>query len=206
MSYTRLREQASRYYTSKVAEHGATARGVDWNSEDSQRLRFEQLLKVCRREPCSLLDYGCGYGALLDHLERLRLRIDYCGYDCAPAMIEQAIAAHPHHSASFFEVDEEQLSPADYVVASGLLNVKLEASDEAWHEYMLKVVDRLAALSREGFAFNALSLYSDPDRRQPYLHYADPLRWFDHCKRRISRAVTLLHDYPLFEFTILVRH
>ena len=41
MSYTRLREQASRYYTSKVAEHGATARGVDWNSEDSQRLRFE---------------------------------------------------------------------------------------------------------------------------------------------------------------------
>jgi len=206
MSYTRLREQASRYYTSKVVEHGATARGVDWNSEDSQRLRFEQLLQVCRRQPCSLLDYGCGYGALLDHIEQQGLRIDYRGYDCAPAMIARAIAAHADHPVSLFESDEEQLSPADYVVASGLLNVKLEASDDAWHEYMVKVVERLAALSRDGFAFNALSLYSDPDRRQRHLHYADPLQWFDHCKRRISRAVTLLHDYPLFEFTILVRH
>ena len=62
-----------------------------------------------------------------------------------------------------------------------------------------------AKLSRTGFAFNALSLYSDPDRRRPDLYYADPLYWFDHCKRRYCRFVALLHDYPLYEFTILVR-
>jgi hypothetical protein len=61
-----LRETVSRYYTSKVEEHGATPRGADWKSADSQQLRFEQLLKVCHRDPCTLIDYGCGYGALVD--------------------------------------------------------------------------------------------------------------------------------------------
>ena len=63
----------------------------------------------------------------------------------------------------------------------------------------------LAALGRRGFAFNALTRYSDADRRRPDLYYADPLELFDRCKRTYSRFVALLHDYPLYEFTIVVR-
>jgi hypothetical protein len=37
------------------------------------------------------------------------------------------------------------------------------------------------------------------------LHYADPGRLFDYCKRRFARNVALLHDYGLYEFTLLVR-
>ena len=36
------------YYAGRLAEHGATARGVDWNGESSQQLRFEQLMRVAR--------------------------------------------------------------------------------------------------------------------------------------------------------------
>ena len=50
-----------------------------------------------------------------------------------------------------------------------------------------------------------LTSYSDPDRMRPDLYYGDPCRLFDHCKRRYSRHVALLHDYGLYEFTILVR-
>ena len=45
-----------------------------------------------------------------------------------------------------------------------------------------------------------------PERMRPDLYYADPCRLFDHCKRRYSRHVALLHDYGLYEFTILVRY
>ena len=38
--------EVAAYYSSKLAEHGGTARGVDWNGEDSQTLRFEQLCKI----------------------------------------------------------------------------------------------------------------------------------------------------------------
>ena len=50
-----------------------------------------------------------------------------------------------------------------------------------------------------------LSTYSDPDRRRDDLYYADPREMFDICSRRFSPRVSLLHDYPLYEFTIIVR-
>jgi hypothetical protein len=43
------------------------------------------------------------------------------------------------------------------------------------------------------------------DWKQDDLYYGDPLFFFDHCKRTFSRTVTLLHDYPLYEWTIHVR-
>ena len=47
--------------------------------------------------------------------------------------------------------------------------------------------------------------YADAERKRPDLYYADPLALFDHCKRRYSREVALLHDYGLYEFTMIVR-
>jgi hypothetical protein len=90
-------------------------------------------------------------------------------------------------------------------LASGIFNVKLQSDDEAWKAYMLATVDQLDGLSTRGFSFNVLTQYSDPERRRQDLYYADPLFWFDHCKRKYSRFVSLLHDYPLYEFTILVK-
>ena len=37
------------------------------------------------------------------------------------------------------------------------------------------------------------------------LYYADLLLIFDWCKNNISKYVSLLHNYPLYEFTILVK-
>ena len=50
-----------------------------------------------------------------------------------------------------------------------------------------------------------LSTYSDPDKRRDDLFYADPGSFFDLCKQRFSPRVALLHDYPLYEFTVIVR-
>ena len=62
-------EEVARYYSTKLAEHGDTARGVDWNGEESQALRFDQLARIIQRDSgFSLNDLGCGYGALFDYL------------------------------------------------------------------------------------------------------------------------------------------
>jgi len=37
------------------------------------------------------------------------------------------------------------------------------------------------------------------------LFYADPLYFFDLCKKNFSRNIALLHDYYEYDFTILVR-
>ena len=46
--------------------------------------------------------------------------------------------------------------------------------------------------------------FSDVDWKEDHLYYADPLFWFNFCRNNISKKVTLLHDYPLWEWTICV--
>lgn len=200
----RLRD-VERYYTDRVRAHGATARGVDWNSAESQELRFDQLARLWEGDPreISIIDFGCGYGALVDYLEQRGTRFRYQGFDISEAMISEA---GPRAAPGVtFTTDVRRLEPADYVVASGVFNVKLATPADAWHDYMRRTIDAMAALATRGFAFNALTSYADADRRRGDLHYAEPAHWFDYCKRRHSRFVTLLHDYPLYEFTVLVR-
>ena len=92
-----------------------------------------------------------------------------------------------------------------YTVASGIFNVKQDAPDDDWRQYLLETVADLGRLSTRGFAFNALTTYSDPERRRADLYYADPLELFDYCKRHVSKLVSLIHDTPLYEFTLIVR-
>jgi SAM-dependent methyltransferase len=192
-----------RYFERTLDEHGANARGVDWNGEDSQQLRFAQLLRVVRGDgPFSLNDYGCGYGALAGYLAERHADVDLRGFDVSRRMVEEARRLYPE---STFVTEEAGLRPADYTVASGVFNLRLEVADDAWRAYVLDTIASLDALSTAGFAFNMLTKYSDADRMRADLYYGDPGFFFDHCKRHFSRNVALLHDYDLYEFTILVR-
>jgi hypothetical protein len=120
-------------------------------------------------------------------------------------MIQAARARHANAPGARFVEGARPPSAADYSIASGIFNVRLQRSDAEWLAYILATLDDLDRASTKGFAFNCLTSYSDADRMRDYLYYADPCRIFDHCKRRYSRDVALLHDYGLYEFTILVR-
>jgi len=196
----------SHYYSARLREHGASAQGVDWNSPASQRLRFAQLLRICgERRDFSLNDIGCGYGALFDYLLELGRRCDYLGVDIAAAMIGKAAELHLGKEGCRFLAGERADRRADYSVASGIFNVKLSAPDASWRAHVLRTLHDLDATSKNGFAFNCLTKYSDAERMKEHLYYADPCELFDHCKRTYSRDVALLHDYGLYEFTVLVR-
>lgn len=198
----------AQYYSSKLAEFGDTARGVDWNGEESQFARFEQLARIFHHEDeasFAINDLGCGYGALLDYLMARFQDISYVGTDISGDMIRAARVRHAHYPKARFIVAAEPDAIADYGIASGIFNVRLGYTDKDWQEYVETTLDSLNRTSREGFAFNCLTTYSDRDRRRSHLYYADPCILFELCKRRYSRHVALLHDYGLYEFTILVR-
>ena len=193
------------YFDKRIREHGASPRGSDWNSETSQNVRFDQLLRVVEAQTFSILDYGCGYGALADYLVTRGFDADYYGYDILESAIETARQAHQDASRRTFFTDTSELPTCDYTVASGIFNFRGEQSFEEWTEYVLGVLDDFNRLSRRGFSSNFLTKYSDADKMRPDLYYADPLFLFDHCKRNFSRNVALLHDYRLYDFTLVIR-
>ncbi len=201
-----LIDEVATYYSNKLAEHGETPRGVDWNGEESQILRFTLLARVIESgKPYSVNDLGCGYGALFDYLRQRPEPVDYRGIDVSSDMVTAAQARHQGVNNACFVVSDRPDRVADYGIASGIFNVRQERSDDEWRRYMKKVLTTLDQASQKGFAFNCLTSYSDADKMRSYLYYADPLWLFDLCKRHYSKDVALLHDYGLFEFTILVR-
>jgi len=200
------RPDVAAYYTGRLREHGTTPRGVDWNSAASQEVRFAQLMKVCDfSAPFVLGDYGCGYGGMAEYLTRAGVTCEFRGYDIAPAMVEAANTTYGNDPTRKFSTDPAVLADCDFVVASGVFNVRLGTPLETWEAYVLETVAELNKYGKRGFAFNSLTSYSDADRMRPDLYYPDPCRLFDLCKRQYSRQVALLHDYGLYEFTILVR-
>ena len=198
-------EGVADYYAQKLAEHGPTPAGVDWNSARSQEIRFSKLLQIIDTPgPVSINDFGCGYGALAEFLRAAQVDADYHGFDVAPAMVEAA-RAQSSDPADDFTTELEELPVADYTLASGIFNVRLDVDDEPWLAHVLSTLGQMRAVSREGLAFNMLTSYSDADRMRPDLYYADPGFILDHCVRSFSRRVAILHDYELYEFTVLVR-
>jgi SAM-dependent methyltransferase len=204
MSSAEIERRVAEYYTSRLREHGPTHQGVDWNSAESQLLRFDQFMRIVPSgEPVSVLDYGCGYGAFAEYLEDLEAveLTDYTGYDVSDEMVSIA----QRRSSWRFTTAREELTAADVTVASGVFNVRVDTDEEAWRDYTLETIAELAALARRALGFNMLTSYSDPERMTDRLYYGDPAFYFDWCKRNLSKQVALLHDYGLYEFTVLVR-
>src|SRR5262245_52011785 len=91
-------DKVKTYFTDKLNEHGAIHNGVDWNSVESQEIRFFQLLKVIdASQRYSLLDFGSGYGSMYDYLVRLGHDVQYVGYDIAEVMIVKGRELHPNN-------------------------------------------------------------------------------------------------------------
>jgi SAM-dependent methyltransferase len=194
------------YYDSKLRENDATPRGVDWNGKDSQFVRFDaltQLVNVFPKESFSIDDYGCGYGAYVEYLrQRGFTEADYLGLDISAEMVGKARQQYPECN---FTVGKKSPRIADYAVASGIFNVALQLDRDDWLRYILTTLDSINEATSRGFAFNCLTSYSDTEFMRPHLYYGDPCFFFDYCKRHYSRNVAMLHDYGLFEFTIIVR-
>ena len=197
-----------RLYSESVRTHGIASKSVCWKDEHSQRLRFKKLVEVIDPSggevSVTVNDYGCGYGALFPYLDALPLvRLTrYYGYDISEEMVATATEFVDDSRAEFI-LESQVTKEADYSFVSGTFNVKLGADDALWEQHIKDALMILGERSLKGFAFNLPTTYVD--WRSETLFYAEPWSFFDFCKRNISPYVSILHDYPLFEWTMIVR-
>lgn len=197
------------YFSMRFDQHGQDAAGVDWNSVYAQETRFEQLAKVIvPGKKFTVLDYGCGYGAMAEWFRRVGLDFEhYYGYD----IVEKSLAAGREKYAGdpsvTFSGDFSEIPVCDYLTASGVFNIKMDTGYGEWTDYVISSLEDFNRKTSRGFSVNFLTSYSDPERmaERPDLYYADPCKIFDYCRRHFSRNVALLHDYKIWDFTIIVR-
>ena len=191
----------AKLYEESLTQHGTAPMGVGWRDEASHLLRLRKLAYAIDYANTSINDLGCGYGAFYDYLVKEGVAVrQFRGYDISEKMLVRARSLHPDGE---FLLGSALDRPAEYSFACGIFNVRLEQSEQSWLAHIERTLDNLNAFSTRGFAFNLLTTWVD--YREAHLYYGDPLHFFDLCKRRYSRSVALLHDYPLYEWTIVVR-
>lgn len=194
-------------YDENVVQFGIDAKAVGWGTKEKQYLRFQKLTEVISKtdKNISLNELGCGYGELVKYMNNNTFDLKtYYGYDISQKMLDLA----KKNLCDAQSVDVELFcSPnintsAKYTITSGIFNVRFNESKEAWQAYIESTLLKISANSSKGFSFNMLTKYVDYE--SPDLFYGDPLYFFDFCKKHFKK-VSLLHDYSLHEFTLLVK-
>lgn len=191
---------AAALYNSRFAQFGRDIKTVGWGNKESQRLRFDVLFRELDPKGKSILDVGCGLGDLVPYLEeRTNGDFTYIGIDIAEKLVEDAKAYYTTSKTKFYTGDifSLNLPSVDIAVLSGALSFKTENIESYAYETMAKMF----ALSNEAACLNFLSKYVDFELEKNQ-HY-QPETVFAKAKI-LSKTVNLLHDYPLYEFTIQV--
>lgn len=193
-------------YTDSLKEYGIDSKAVGWTTDDGQNLRFDKLAEVIdpENQGFSVNDFGCGYGAMFLYFKKNNFNVvRYNAYDISENMLEAARKQIDEScNAEFFKNSKLQ-TKADYSFASGVFNVRFDGDDKQWVRFIEDVLRDLDAHSKKGFAFNVLTSYVE--YKEPHLFYADPMYFFDFCKKNFSKKVSILHDYDLWEWTIIVK-
>lgn len=192
------------YYSEKLSKYGPTPMGVDWKNEESQILRFQKLIAFLElSHGDTLLDYGCGYGALLDYLRKRNITVKYLGYDLSPEMIAAAREIHQDYSHKFFS-SKDILSSYKYIVLSGVFNVKGKVSDSSWKRYIITTVNELIDLTTKALSLNFLSAQSPNVEKREYLYYANPLELINKLNLNSRFTVIIDHSFSDWEFNVTI--
>lgn len=191
-----------KYYENTLSHFGDSPKGVDWKDEFSQKMRLLILLKNISLKNSSVIDLGCGTGALLSYANDTgQIPSMYYGVDLVEEMITLCRSKFPSTPNCQFLLGgiEQVIDPVDYVVASGIFNVKQNQTDAAWFEYVKMIITAMYAKCKKAIAFNVLT--DQVDFRADKLFYCPTSELLSHCYSH-SRHLVVDQSYPLYEYTV----
>ena len=193
--------QISQEYQRNFAQYGCTPKGVHWRNQESQLLRFELLLQIIkpehRKESFSLFDFGCGYGALFEFIKNKAImrNSSYIGYEANPTIYRMALKNIRDARVQFIQKNEPT-TISDYGLISGTFNLKMNATNPFWWQYIQKMLTKCWNHTTHGLAFNLLD-YHKSQAPHHKLFYCDPKQVIQFCRTNLTETVYWKEDSRL---------
>lgn len=208
------KEDQVRYFEGLLARHGANYLALDWNSPESQRLRFKIFKEIFiygrKSVGVSALDVGCGFGDLYGFFKAEgtlhRNKISYTGYDISPKILEVARKKYPDAKFELKDILEDRYVPKfDYVFCSGALNIRTTEKDEHL-DSVKEMIYRMYDLAACGVAVNflgegALPISDQEDVNSGRYFFFKPEEIMS-IVRFVCNRFILRHDYHAGDFTV----
>ncbi len=193
--------QKVKSYQKRYKKYGVSPKALKYWNQKSLETRFRELLTEIDIEGKNILDFGCGFGDIISHLEKKSKNFSYTGVDIVPEFIEVATRHYPKHK---FLLHNPLTNPIkqkfDIVIASGSLNSKL-ANPDKFRKSAIKI---LFDHAKEVFAFNIAGSHPQPKNKAKYsIYYSDSLKVFDYCSSLTPKAILRQNYFPK-DFTIIM--
>jgi 2-polyprenyl-3-methyl-5-hydroxy-6-metoxy-1,4-benzoquinol methylase len=205
------------YHREVFLEHGATARGVDWNDETEVLLRYDKMLKVIDMdfyggaEIPTILDVGCGWGGMAKRARDTGAKVSIFGIDVVEEMIGYANKEFPEHcfkALDVFNIQEPEM--CDFVVCNAILTQKHRISIPEMEQFTKRLIKKMFTLCRHGIAFNLMS--TRVNYTVDNLYYQNPVEILSWLLTDVSPRVVLDHGYSslvsgkgkYYDFTVYV--
>jgi len=131
--------------------YGTTAKGVNWHSKESQRIRFDMILEMLPSvlDAKSIVDAGCGFGDLYLYMQKKKREpFEYVGID---SLLDMYSIASEKTGCEIIMADicRDAIPDADFYVCSGAMNVL-----ESFETHLF--IRNCYSSSKIGFIFNIL--------------------------------------------------
>ena len=159
--YAALERKLNRAYGDRLATLGPVPKGVFWRNESTQIARFDALLNlVAKVTPVAnprLGDVGCGYGAMLDFIQKTPRyqSFKYIGIDINRKMISSCKQKFLDQK-DLFLVGKYPPLTVDFSVLSGTFNLCHTTDTSLWYEYIFANLQKCWQRSRYGLVLNLL--------------------------------------------------
>lgn len=108
-------------YRARYASRGACSTAMFYKDLSQHEAKLRAFAELCSAFPGadSVLDVGCGYGALLDYWSPSG---QYLGVDVVREFVEEARARHPDRRFLCADIQAERIPTADWVLLTGVLS------------------------------------------------------------------------------------
>jgi SAM-dependent methyltransferase len=196
-----LEEKVAQIYDDRISASGPTITSLGWGSVESQRLRFEILLRNLSLDKKRILDVGCGFGDLAIFLDELGVKkYQYFGIDVSREAIDYCkirFVNQPEYGFDVLTLSELRKANQtfDVVFMSGIFSLNISGMQQ----YAIDTIRTALAMSNEVVSVNFLSTLCDYQSSKDQ-HYS-PCEIYSELSQ-LCGALNLYHDYPLYEFTV----
>lgn len=175
------------------------AKTLGWQDKYSQICRFDALCRDVKLDDACILDVGCGYGDLLEHIELSGARPkSYIGIDQHKAFISKAKQRSFHSEARFICDDFSKLvlPSSDYVFASGSLNYQTSNPN-----HTIDMIARMYQVAHMACVFNLLDEAKLPSMQMLASHNKEGVLRYS---RWLSPDAYLIEGYSDHDFTVFM--
>jgi len=203
------------YFEKLLAEHGPNYLALDWNSPESQEIRFVVLSRIFAmlgKRSLKILDLGCGIGDFYGFLDKAGLikeyDLKYYGYDLSDKLVAAAKIKYP--KGRFEQKDiliESNPEKFDLIFESGAFNLRL-ADNEEHLAYVREVILKMWSLSKFGMAMNFLSqnsiYYAEQEGLEENTYFYFRPEMVVEWARALSERYVLDHNYHVADFSVFL--